>query len=573
MNNITIKTMHKNDQHPMLRELSKSSNILENRNISGNVNGLQIPSAHLPGNICVSSYCSKSDLETNCHLTHNSNVTPENTHRYSEQVMASTNFTVSENNTKDSSIGSDILDRVITDLLANFDEKFELEKGIWDIDDYIMKLKGEMNIFHNNFNWNNSNGSSNYQHSNSRSDYSELQRKIKMNEAIRMKMAGTLKTNTNERESITNLFKYVVRDQKKEFNNVKNQTKQHLSDKTDLKSHIGKLESEINNKNNEVSLLFKQLEEKDKLFKQLESNNATISYYQQIIQKFVQMDNLNNVNNTQTTNPQSCERCCQDNTPQTQKMYKNFKFPDKKQIANYYNKSNCFTRDQKRTYNNEVERNNNSSLHHNHQKGMVSNYVSNNFSNTNSRNVLKRKNSMFTYITDKNSHSENSCTDMQKSQRIINNVSENTNQQNFLNFDTNFSHERVSSRILKNEANMTNQQKKEIIMNNIKKNKASENLETKKNNLKKQLSYQNNIKQNDFKSKTLFVNKENHKDFNNNKNSKANYHLTDAAIYEKNAERMHNNLLQNNYLSNRSNKNCFINKTMNNSVVPSQKHR
>ena len=50
-------------------------------------------------------------------------------------------------------------------------------------------------------------------------------------------------------------------DWKREDQPEIHQCKQHLNDKADLKNHISKLESEINNKNNEVSLLFKQLEE------------------------------------------------------------------------------------------------------------------------------------------------------------------------------------------------------------------------------------------------------------------------------------------------------------------------
>lgn len=509
-------------------------------------------------------------------------MTPENTHRYSENVMASTNFTVSENITKDSSIGSDILDRVITDLLANFDEKFELEKGLWDIDDYIVKLKIELNNFHNNFNWNNSNGSYNCQYSsNSRSDYSELQRKTKMNEAIRKKMEGTLKTNTNERESITNLFKYVVRDQKKEFQNLKNQSKQHLNDKENLQNHIKKLETEVNCKNIEVSCLFKQLEEKDKLFKQLESNNATIQYYQQIIQKFIQMDTENTTNCDK--NQKSCTCCSQDKKYETKdKLLKNFKFPDKKQMANYYNKSAYSIFDHKKNNNNQVVHNNmtlpnNYTNQNNNQQKVM---VSNTFSNTNSRNVLRRKSSMFTYVTNKDNNSDNnSGVDMNKSHKNLNDFSENVVHQNGLNFDTKFASERVSSRILTNEATISNQAKKEIMMNNIKKNNLKKQLSSQSTNrqgdlIHKQLSAQtqSNNRQSDYNSKTVFLNKENHNGYNNNQNAH-DHKISDAALYEKNAERMHNNLLQNNYLSSRNLKNNYTTNVINPSSESSQKYR
>lgn len=59
-----------------------------------------------------------------------------------------------------------------------------------------------------------------------------------MNLSIKKKMEGTLKTNSSERESITNLFKYVVRDQKKEYNNLKKQLHNVNSENVNLKKLV-----------------------------------------------------------------------------------------------------------------------------------------------------------------------------------------------------------------------------------------------------------------------------------------------------------------------------------------------
>lgn len=138
MDNYSIKALQKQDNshYQLPRELSKSSNILENRYSSTQANATLSGIGHPHSD----SNCSKSEFEA-CR-TQNSITTPENLNfnpgRYSN-VLASTNFTVSENITKDSGIGGEIMERVVTDLLANFEEKFELEKGLWDIDDYIGK--------------------------------------------------------------------------------------------------------------------------------------------------------------------------------------------------------------------------------------------------------------------------------------------------------------------------------------------------------------------------------------------------------------------------------------------------
>jgi hypothetical protein len=172
-----------------------------------------------------STYYSKSEFDgfngEKTRKNQNSHKDPNGTY---SKVLESTNFTVSEGNTKDSSNNQgDILERVVMDLVANCDDKSVLEKNLWQIENYMMSLKYEQN----HLDLRDCNSSK-------RSENMELQKKFQNHLLIKKKMEDTLGENHSEREYLRNLFRYVVRDQKKEFVNFRFQIKQMADEKSSI---------------------------------------------------------------------------------------------------------------------------------------------------------------------------------------------------------------------------------------------------------------------------------------------------------------------------------------------------
>lgn len=142
---------HPNSMHQMLSKSSRTQSKTSNPNpnpldiFDPYENSTQLRTS---SNINRSStYYSKSEFDgfngpTKKGQNQSSHQDPNGTY---SKVLESTNFTVSEGNTKDSGTQGDILERVVMDLLANCDEELVLEKNLWQIENYILSLKYEQN--------------------------------------------------------------------------------------------------------------------------------------------------------------------------------------------------------------------------------------------------------------------------------------------------------------------------------------------------------------------------------------------------------------------------------------------